>query len=534
MKKYNYFDDEPDEVFDGSESKKITAKLKNTAEEIKETADEIIHGEAIEALGEMPYLRHRILKITAAVLFVIALLIFIIVLSHTISVQNSKNEQFCKDAGNVCTEYIREFGSIKYDALDPNVYGENRARLTGLCYARQMDFDNDGSQELMLCYNNNNVYYLEVWGYSHKDFIQLYSYEANSTNDTKDGVWVGFYHKNNKNYICKSKKESPEIVTLYGLHGDKFKAESKQWEYDFKNDIYSYKGKINAQDFETIKLSVFRKSKADIIIDTVTGNIDAFGNISSQAITNSKSKSELQADAYYDVVKKRLEKYGTPEIISKGDYSYIDGVAMVRLIDFNGDSNDELMTVYRKYRTESKYDNYSGDYIYYEVPMYSIDVYDFNGSTARRIFSKETVSNCLMDENENIFYLMLQVGKKTTNICNNVYSFENSYSYIASSKIYRLKGEKFETVYASKLVNEYGYKQYYIDGERVYSNEFEDRGYKVPMFLDDDDSVENTNYTVTYLSGRNESEFQKTINETIDTIKLLNPDYSADMLETEE
>ena len=44
-----------------------------------------------------------------------------------------------------------------------------------------MDFNGNGRDELMLCYNSDNVYYLEVWGYHKGDFSQLYKDEANST-----------------------------------------------------------------------------------------------------------------------------------------------------------------------------------------------------------------------------------------------------------------------------------------------------------------------------------------------------------------
>lgn len=527
MKKYDYFEDD-DENISASNESNFSEKLKNALFSLKDTVRTIFDKDTISQLDELPHLKRRVLKLSAFLAFVLVVIIFIACFSHSINAQNKKNETFCKNAGEVCTQYIKEYGSAKYDVLDAQKYGENQARLTGLCYARQMDFNGDGDDELMVCYNNKNVYYLEVWGYSHKKFVRLYSKEANSTENVKDGVWVGFYYDNGKYYICKSEKASPESVTLLALHGDEFKETSKKWDYDFENDIYSKKGKINANSFETIPLAVFRKSRAEIIISQVSKNIDAFGNISSKAITNNKSKAQLEADEYYSVVKRRLEKYGAPEIVDENGYSYISGVAMVRLIDFDGNGDDELMIVYRKYKTKSKYDNYSGEYIYYEVPMYSLDVYDFNSTSARRIFSKESVSNCLLDENENVFYLMMLQGKKTTNIYNNVYTFENNYKYTASSKVYRMKKGKFETTYSAKLENDYGYKRYYIDNESVYSSEFDERGHKVPMFLDDDAKVDTTKYSLYYLSGKNTSNYQEIINETNNTIKKLNPDYSPE------
>ncbi|MCD7797065.1 MAG: hypothetical protein LUG95_05540 [Clostridiales bacterium] len=436
------------------------------------------HGEAMEELNELPHLKARPLKLAAVLIFIIVLVIFVLVFTHTVISQNEKNDTFCTDAANICTEYIKEYGSVKWRSLDETKYGENKARLTGLCYARQMDFDDDGSDELMLCYYDSNVYYLEVWGYSHNDFVRFYSGEANSTSDDTDGSRASFYHKGNKYYICKSEKDEPEKVTLYSLHGDGFKESSKQYDYDHENDIYYDDGEINSTDFETVRLSVLRQSKAETVVDTVTGNIDSFGDILSQAIT-SRTEEDLISDAYYSVVKKRLDKYGVPEIKSEDGYSYINGVAYVRLIDFNRDSNDELVIVYRKYKSKSKYDSYPGEYIYYDVPIYGIEVYDFDGSSACRLFSKETVSNGL--EDENIFYLILKTEEKHTDICSNVYTVDNSYNYTTSSKIYKLSSERFETIYNSKVENDYGYKRYYIDGERVYNTyEFEESGYKVP------------------------------------------------------
>ncbi len=51
----------------------------------------------------------------------------------------------------------------------------------------------------------------------------------------------------------------------------------------------------------------------------MSANIDAFGNISSQAIANTLSEKERKANAYYEVVRKRLEKYGQPSIKTDDD-----------------------------------------------------------------------------------------------------------------------------------------------------------------------------------------------------------------------
>ncbi|MFQ8958207.1 MAG: hypothetical protein ACLR6O_04955 [Eubacterium sp.] len=38
--------------------------------------------------------------------------------------------------------------------------------------------------------------------------------------------------------------------------------------------------------------------------------------------------------------------------------------------------------VYRTYKSLSKYDEFSGDYIYYDKPQYSLDIYKWDGSSA--------------------------------------------------------------------------------------------------------------------------------------------------------
>ena len=273
----------------------------------------------------------RILKI---------ILIIIIAVSFSVSLgnKNKKAERFDKDAGNVCINYIKKYGAVKWEALDEAKYGENKAKLTGLCYARQMDFNGDKSDELMICYNDNNVYYLEVWGYHGGKFVQLYKEEANSSEKVSEGYWTAFYRKGDRYLICKSDKSKPSEVTLYSLHHGKFK-KSGNATYDIASATYSIGGKDLKDKFETIELSCLRKSKAEVTVDLVSSNIDAFGNISSQAITNTLNEKERKANAYYEVVKKRIDKYGDPSIKSDNGEKYIDGLAYVRQIDFDGDGN---------------------------------------------------------------------------------------------------------------------------------------------------------------------------------------------------
>lgn len=530
MSKYNYFDDEIEEENEKRTNKKRT-KVKidlspviNKLKKIEATAVEEAE-EDVEVIDKFPLLRHEVIK--GLWIFGIIILIIIIAVSFSVSLgnKNKKAERFDKDAGNVCINYIKKYGAVKWEALDEAKYGENKAKLTGLCYARQMDFNGDKSDELMICYNDNNVYYLEVWGYHGGKFVQLYKEEANSSEKVSEGYWAAFYRKGDRYLICKSDKSKPSEVTLYSLHHGKFK-KSGNATYDIGSNTYSIGGKDVKDKFETIELSCLRKSKAEVTVDLVSSNIDAFGNISSQAITNTLSEKERKANAYYEVVKKRIDKYGDPSIKSDSGKKYIDGLAYVRQIDFDGDGNEELCMVYRTYKSLSKYDEFSGDYIYYDKPQYSLDIYKWDGSSAKRILNKECVS--VYFDDDTVFYLLLKKGKKTTNLCTNNYDMENKYSFTANSREYKLKKGAFTPVYSAKEVNDYGYKSFYINDERVYSREWEQKGYNIPLFLNDEDSVNSSKYDLFYFSGKNSSEFEQTLNDTVDEIQKLNKEYTPE------
>ena len=105
---------------------------------------------------------------------------------------------------------------------------------------------------------------------------------------------------------------------------------------------------------------------------------------------------------------------------------------------------------------------------------------------------------------------------------------ENKYSFTANSREYKLKGGVFTPIYSAKEVNDYGYKSYYINDKRVYGNEWEEKGYNIPLFLNDDDSVNSSKYDLVYFSGKNSSDFEQTLNDTIDEIQKLNKEYTPE------
>lgn len=284
---------------------------------------------------------------------------------------------------------------------------------------------------------------------------------------------------------------------------------------------------LNAQDFETIKFSVIKSSRAEDIMDIVTANIDSFATVSVAKIESQKSSDQLKKEAYYQIVERRNSQYGKAKVVTENGKAFINGVALVKLVDFNNDGNEEMLIVYRKQVKKSATNYYTGEYIVIEEPTYCMEVYNWNGAVAKKIFSKDSVSNLMRDNDIN--YVMLQNAKNTVDICMNSYSYRSEYTYTAASRIYRLnKDETFESIFNAKVDSEYGYKQYYLDNEYTYQSSFENEAYRVPMFLNDDGKYDDKKYTVIYLSGDKSEKFSTVISDTVKTIESLNKNYVSE------
>ncbi len=533
MGKYNYYDDD----FENEKRENrlsdafiyIGAKLKSAKNKASRSNvfsfEEVAHGEPIKALRTMPNVRALILKFLAFIFFIIAVIGFIAGFAHTINSQNKRNSQFYADAAQVCTNYISDYGSTKWEYLNEDEYGKDSTYLSGFCYARQMDFDGDGNDELMLCYNNGTEYILEVWGYANKEFTTIYSEVANHTEEPTDGYWLSFFHKNNKYYLCKSEPETPDKVVLYALKGSSFKKNS-ECSYDCKDNIYTYKGKINAYDFETIKLSTIKASKAEQIVELVDKTLQTFSGSSSVA-SETKSDAQLRLDAYYNIVLEKIKKYGNPKVDSNNDGTFVDGVCYVSLVDFDKDDNSELVIAYRKMVKTSSIDYMSGNSIVVENPTYCVEVYGWNGTIAKKLLSRDSVSNYL--EDPDIYYLMLQHTDKADYLCINDYSFRTSDIYTAASQVYALEDGSFYQDFNARMEYEYGWKNYYINGEYSYEDNFYEEAKRVPLFLDDYGKVDSDEYEVVYFACRDGEDYDAVVNNCVKNIQTLNKNYNPDM-----
>lgn len=536
MKKYNYFDDDCDLPEPSSSAKD---KIKNffgfLADKSLDLKDIMIEdGKAIGELKQYPNLRTLVKRCVIAAVVLIIVIVFVCVFAFSVSSSDRRNERFCSDAGKVCTDYIAEYGAVRSEKMDEK-YGENLSRLTGTAFVRRLDFNADGKDELVVAYLQSGVYYFDIWGYDGKTLKKFYSDEANySVNDASLGSWLVFYQDGSKYYFGKSKPEDPENVDLYTLKGKKFK-KTKNCTYNAVTGIFSINGEANAADFERVQLSYVRSSKAELTVDLVTETLNEFNTKSTAEIEAQLTDQQLKDQAYYDIVEKLNKKYGGGEYKFEDGNAYGDGLAVVDFIDFDGDGNDEMLTVFRREVKKQQENAWTGETVLINVPTYSIRVYNWNGTIAKCIFSRDNISQMYGDE-EGVtqFYILKKSGKRT-DLCFNSYSYESQSVYTAYSRIFRMKDEAFSSIYDAKLEYRYGYETYYLDGEQVYSATFNTKGYEVPYFMNDD-SYDTSVYTVVYLAGgKTKSDYIKdAISKTQINIKKMNDEYVLPTDEEEE
>ena len=118
--------------------------------------------------------------------------------------------------------------------------------------------------------------------------------------------------------------------------------------------------------------------KTDKKTDTSKGTVDT-----SAPATIDDATYKAACTAYKSKLNSLIKKYGEPELVSTGSSDYqISGVQFARLVDFNGDGLEELVTVHSKTKAKSfnkKTRLSNGDYV--------LDVWGYNGKKVVNLYS---------------------------------------------------------------------------------------------------------------------------------------------------
>ncbi|MCR5207101.1 MAG: hypothetical protein K6C14_01310 [Eubacterium sp.] len=460
------------------------------------------------------------------IMMIITVLIFagfIAVFMHQMTAENERISLFSTEAGKVCTSYVRDYGSPSYENLY-TTYGVDGCRLTGICFVRELDFDDDGTSELMLTYNKNGVYYNEVWGFNDKDeFAPLFSEKAaQSSNKAKD-AYSTLYRKNNKYYIGIHEEKKLNKIELYQLKGDKF-VKRYDCTYDPKTQAYEVDGKDDTTAFERIKYSVFKSEKASAEAEKTAVMIEGYSGKSDVAeISNKQSRK----NAYYSIVQDYNKRFGTAELAEEGGVAFIKGLAVVDLIDFDGDGKNELLLVYRK---PIKVRNEAAEgYASYEVDTYYCEIFRYTGAKAVLAYTSEGLSN-MPDGGNDRYYVIMKDGKQHYYCANSFKNTDYGRHTSATSSMFKFDKTSFQPIYSASYESEYGYTEYYLDGEEVSTSAFEEDGYRVALFDGEEKSYDKDTFKVVYVqrSAKNKSSIESRVSDTVKTIQKLNPAYSAD------
>ena len=454
-----------------------------------------------------------------ACVFAVALALTYVFFGTALHSSNQFEDKFSKDAGAVCTQLVSEYGICKTQYMGE----DSKYMLTGLSYIREMDFNGDGDAELLAVYNNNGVYYTEIWGYDGGEFQKLYSGKANSVaGDSSLGSWVTIYHDSGRYYIGELSTEDNTSMNLLTLSFSEFKVK-KECSFDTVTETYTIDGEVNTLDFETIKLSYISENKAGLIAESVDNNIENFNTGEAVAVSAQKTDEQLMYSAYYSIIEKYNTKYGVAKYDSSSKICFADGLCTVKLIDFNGDGKDELLTVYRYNKKVSSEDK-KGNYLLITEPAYKLEIYWWNGSKAQRVLENDGVSTMQEKDGADQFYILQKDGEKY-NYCRNSYVYNENTSRVwkGTSRISVMDENGVFTPDLNAVVNNnYGYYSYYLDGKKTYKSKFKTTGYQVPYFCNEDD-YDTSEFTLCYVQGTSDkgSDIMNGISQTEDTIEKI-------------
>ncbi len=519
---------ESDEISDAIRAFSRKSGDKVTIARIKRVAETVIESHPIEAIERVSRGKRFIITVGLLLFTVLFFVGLIFCFMHSINQKNEHIKEFNTNAGEVCADYIMRYGSANYENLY-NTYGVQGFRLTGLCFVRELDFDNDGSSELVLSYLNNGEYYNDVLGYnSAGDFEVLFSEKATQSEDKSRDAWTTLYYKNGKYMIAMHDPDDITQVTMYQLKNNKF-IKGFTCTYDEVNEVYVVNDEQDLTSFERVKLSVLRAEKAIVSSDAVMNTLDGFAG--TESVAADPGTAQTLENAYYTIVQEYNKRYGTAHYVEKDGKAYVEGLAVVDLIDFDGDGQDELLLVYRK-QVKTREENNSGSSVTITTDKYYCDVYRYSGTRALLAYSNEGLSNSL-DKSDDIYYLLKKTGDGYHYCINNSSKKNYGDELNASSGEMAYNGTEFTSYQNVSYTQSYGYSEYYVEGDSVKKSVFEDTAAGIALFYETGEDYDKDVYHVTYVQRKrtDAGEMSQLPDKTEKAIQKLNAQYEANSIQ---
>ena len=571
MKKYNYFDDNDvnNSIYDQENdiyniAKSIRERIKNENQNNSKSSNEDNIDKIIEEKNNkqtLADLKQKVrdgelfrniswtnirnslsfkdtkLRIALPIIIILILTISISSFIFKIDSSNKKLAHFSAAAGQVCAQKTVDYGFCGYEKLNEK-YGNDVNKLVGLCFARELDFDNDGNSELLICYNDSGVYFNEIFGFDkHNEFVSLYKKSVCNVDDITHGDFIAIYHHNNKYYIGANEvvdEEEQEItedeshsnvqnLEFYTLVGNSFK-KKVDYSYDYVNEAFTKKGKVNLKNFEKIKLSCIKYAESERRIAQAGNVINSFDTSKADITPNTNTQNQMYHD-YYNIVKDYTAKYGSAKIVEENGITALNGLSVVKLVDFNGDNVEELMLIYRKDIARRSTDK-KGNYISLAKKEYFCEIYKWTGEKAIRIFRSDCISSRRPDGADS-FYIIKHNGNDNYYCENANTSAEKGKVTTSSAKIYKMNELNFEKTFSAVKENNWGNHSYYIDDTKVAKKEFNNSTNELPLFQTDSDEYDIKLYDIGFVKRKtdNKADVDNQLKSTIEQIQKLNKNY---------
>lgn len=494
----------------------IESRLPQRAPKTQSAVQQPAAQDAAQAAASRAAAKHsRIALIVLSCLAVAAAAALIIGFSLTISSDAKRSSSFSASSATVCTQYMADYGEGEFTDFSEDTY--DLYSMQGFFSARRMDFDSDGHEELLLLYCNEGNYYGDVWGLDDSGaFARLYTVPL-SVNEQTGEVWLVLFKTGSKYYLGTQSGSMESDITFYRLKGSAFVQATGTGKYNSEKETYRRLGRNITGRLEFLKVTMLTQRQAEEMLSRLQEMISSFGTATIQSQSD-LTEAQQRARAYLDVIDEASVRFGTGKLAEDG--TRLQGLAVARLVDFDGDGLDELLLVYERAVTDV--DGSASDYETYDTTRYIMEVYRCSGMTATLIFTNETLVTPSFDADARL--VMLQKAGEETRVCTVTREVSDSAGRY-TARVYRMADDTFSLLYSAEVEDTYGSKQYVIDGERVSADEFAENGTTVPYFYKADDAPDDS-YTLIYLAGEEQKD---ALNETLSETNRVIEDLRAEL-----
>lgn len=296
--------------------------------------------------------------------------------------------------------------------------------LKGLCFAKLLDFDQDGQEELILAYADPGTYHefipqyvIEVWRYNNTELEKVFTGEGYGNDGGTRTLYISCV--DNKYYIIEGAADAFEYDYIWGLEDNKFyQVKTLEGEYDV-DALFTIDGDVvSLEEFEAETSKWWNASTTyglsrdeedeDRSLEELQKAIEQLsGEISEnheEETDNEKVTSQMYRDIYGPIVQDVCEEYSTDSGVYNVYSLYdIDKDGIKELLVEEGTCEADYM--YQVYTIQNKKSVYLGETSGWHSAFYE----DENGGTEKYIICVQGLMGV-----EDMYHISIVNGKVVT------------------------------------------------------------------------------------------------------------------------